>query len=142
MHTTLQFMQSQNYGLAWIGRDFKTHPVPPPRHGQGCHLPDQAAQDPIQHGIECLRGWGITSKNNVIASIRFLQEENNKMCSRSRDMFQWTTDIQSNRTRWELVWRKPSEMHMLWIMGSHLQMQICSCWAVLTANIAWVGMYY
>lgn len=111
MRTTLQFMQSQNYGLAWIGRDFKTHPVPPPRHGQGCHLPDQAAQDPIQHGIECLRGWGITSKNNVIASIRFLQEENNKMCSRSRDMFQWTTDIQSNRTRWELVWRKPSEMH-------------------------------
>ena len=33
----------------------------PPRYGQGCHPPAQAAQGPIQPGLECLQGWGTHS---------------------------------------------------------------------------------
>jgi len=43
--------------MVWVGRDLKDHLVPPPRHGQG-HLPlEQAAQSPIQPGLEhCQEG--------------------------------------------------------------------------------------
>jgi len=30
-------------------------------HGQGCPPPAQAAQGPIQPGLECLQGWGTTA---------------------------------------------------------------------------------
>jgi len=33
----------------------------PPCHGQGCQPLDQAAQDPISPGPECLQRWGIHS---------------------------------------------------------------------------------
>jgi len=40
--------------MAWVGRDLKSHEPP--------HLIlDQAAQGPIQPGLECLQGWGIVS---------------------------------------------------------------------------------
>ena len=32
--------------MAWVGRDLKSHLVPTPSCGQGCHPPDQAAQGP------------------------------------------------------------------------------------------------
>ena len=50
--------------MAWVGRDIKDHEAPtPPRHRQG-HQPShvmlgQAAQGPIQPGLEHLQGWGI-----------------------------------------------------------------------------------
>ena len=43
----------------------KDHEAPPPHHRQGHQLPhlipDQAAQGPIQPGLEQLQGWGIHS---------------------------------------------------------------------------------
>jgi len=39
-------IESQNHGMAWIGRDTKDHPSPTPCCGQGCHSPAQAAQAP------------------------------------------------------------------------------------------------
>ena len=44
--------------MAWVARDLKDHPVPCPYHGQGCHPPDQAAQSPIQPGLEYFQGRG------------------------------------------------------------------------------------
>jgi len=49
--------------MAWVGRDLKVHQAPTPRHRQGCWPPhlilDQAAQGPIQPGLERLQGQGI-----------------------------------------------------------------------------------
>ncbi|KAK4808149.1 hypothetical protein QYF61_000129 [Mycteria americana] len=45
--------------LVWVGRDLKDHRVPPPCHGQGCLPLEQAAQSPIQPGLEHFQGWGI-----------------------------------------------------------------------------------
>ncbi|EOA93912.1 hypothetical protein Anapl_14400, partial [Anas platyrhynchos] len=47
--------------LVWVGRDLKDHPVPAPCHGQGHLPPAQAAQSPIQRGLEHLQGWGTHS---------------------------------------------------------------------------------
>ena len=44
-----------------VGRDFKAHPVPTPCSGQCCPPPAQAAQGPIQPGLEHLQGWGTTA---------------------------------------------------------------------------------
>ena len=38
--------------MRWVGRDLKDDIVPTPCHGQGCHLPDQVVQGPIQPGLE------------------------------------------------------------------------------------------
>ena len=47
--------------MALVGRDLKAHPVPSPCSGQG-HLPlDQAAQGPIQSGLEHIQGQSILS---------------------------------------------------------------------------------
>ena len=49
--------------MAWAGRDPKDPRVPIPCHRQGRQPPhlilDQAAQGPIQPGLEHLQGWGI-----------------------------------------------------------------------------------
>jgi len=51
--------------MAWIGRDLKDHEAPTPpaccRQGhQPSHLIlDQAAQGPLQPGLERLQGWGM-----------------------------------------------------------------------------------
>jgi len=49
--------------MAWVGRDLKDDQAPTPCHRQGCQPPylmlDQAAQGPIQPGIEHLQGRGI-----------------------------------------------------------------------------------
>jgi len=46
--------------MAWVGRDPKDHEAPTPRHMQGHQpphlIPDQAAQGPIQPGLEHLQG--------------------------------------------------------------------------------------
>jgi len=78
--------------VAWIGRDLRAHPLPNPCHGQGCHPPDQAAQCPIQPGLEPLLGWGICSfsgqpaphhcqqlLSNLTTIIVFNQTKDNKM---------------------------------------------------------------
>ena len=49
----------QNHGMVQVGRDLKAHPTP--CHGQGCHPAAQAAQGPIQPGLEHLQGWGTHS---------------------------------------------------------------------------------
>jgi len=41
--------------MPWASRDLKAHAVPTPCHGQGCRPPAQAAQGPIQPGLENLR---------------------------------------------------------------------------------------
>ena len=38
--------------MAWVGKDLKAHPVPTHCCGQGCHPAAQAAQGPIQPGLE------------------------------------------------------------------------------------------
>ena len=48
--------------MAWVGRDLKDHEAPTsPRHRQGHQPPhltlDEAAQGPIQPGLEHLQGW-------------------------------------------------------------------------------------
>jgi len=45
--------------MAQVGRDLKDRPVPNPLLLTGCPPPDQAAQGPIQPGLELLQGWGI-----------------------------------------------------------------------------------
>ena len=58
LEETLKLTESQN---GWVGRDLKDHeaPTPPPQAGpQPPHLiPAQAAQGPIQPGLEHLQGW-------------------------------------------------------------------------------------
>ncbi len=46
-----------NHRMAWIGGDLKISSSfnPPPCHWQGCQPLDQAAQDLIQPGLECLQ---------------------------------------------------------------------------------------
>ena len=46
--------------MAWVGRDCKEHLVPAPLLAVG-RAADQAAQGPIQPGLECLQGWGFYS---------------------------------------------------------------------------------
>ena len=52
------FTESQN---GWAGRDLKDHEAPTPPHRQGHQpphfIPAQAAQGPIQPGLEHLQGW-------------------------------------------------------------------------------------
>ena len=54
---------SENHRMAWVGRDLKDHeaPNPPTPFRQGHQPPDlilvQAAQGPIQPGLEHLQGW-------------------------------------------------------------------------------------
>jgi len=47
--------------MARVGRDLKDHEAPTPRHTQGHRpphfIPAQAAQGPIQPGLEHLQGW-------------------------------------------------------------------------------------
>ena len=47
--------------MAWVGRDLKVHSDATPFYGQGYHPAAQAAQGPIQPGLEYLQGWGIHS---------------------------------------------------------------------------------
>jgi len=47
--------------MAWIAKAHDAHPVPTPCRVQGRHPAAQAAQRPIQPGLECLQGWGIHS---------------------------------------------------------------------------------
>jgi len=46
-------------GPAWRGA--QSPPSATPGHGQGCPPPAQAAQGPIQPGLESLQGWGTHS---------------------------------------------------------------------------------
>ena len=45
--------------MAWDGCDLKYHLIAAPCCGQGCYPPDQAAQGPIQPGLEHLQEQGI-----------------------------------------------------------------------------------
>ena len=47
--------------MVWVGSDLKALPVPLPCRGQGCPPSAQAAQGPIQPGLEHLQGWGTHS---------------------------------------------------------------------------------
>ena len=53
--------ESQNHRMARVGRDLKDHESPTPCHTQGHQpphfTPAQAAQGPIQPGLEPLQGW-------------------------------------------------------------------------------------
>ena len=46
--------------VEWLMLEYtlKTIGFQTPYHGRGSHPPDQAAQDSIQPGLECLQGWG------------------------------------------------------------------------------------
>jgi len=60
--------RSENDRTVWVGRDLNTHPIPIPGHGQGCSPPAQAAQSPIQPGLEHLQRWGTTASLGSCAS--------------------------------------------------------------------------
>jgi len=45
--------------FGWEGT-FESHPVQPPCHEQGHLQPDQVAQSPVQPGLGCFQGWGIS----------------------------------------------------------------------------------
>jgi len=45
--------------MAWVEKDHNDHRVSTPCYVQGRQPPDQAAQNHIQPGLECLQGWGI-----------------------------------------------------------------------------------
>jgi len=53
--------RTQNQRMSKVGRDLKYHPAPTPCHRQGCYPPAQAAQGPIQAGLDCLQGCSIHS---------------------------------------------------------------------------------
>jgi len=38
--------------MVWVGRDLKSHPATTLCHGQGCLPPAEAAEGPIQLGLE------------------------------------------------------------------------------------------
>jgi len=67
--------------MAWVGRDLKDHEAPTPCCSQGHQPPylilDQAAQGPIQPGLEHLQGWSIhnLSEQPVSAPHNSLCEE-------------------------------------------------------------------
>jgi len=52
------FIESQNHRMVWVGRVMKFQP-PCCRQGHQppYSIPDQAAQGPIQPGLEHLQGW-------------------------------------------------------------------------------------
>lgn len=52
--------QPVSHRMSWVGRDPKAQPIPTPCCGQ-CHPAAQAAQGPIEPGIECLQGRGTHS---------------------------------------------------------------------------------
>lgn len=54
----LYFIESQN-ALGWKVHQISPSSTPPP--WAGCPPPSQAAQSPIQLGLQCLQGWGIHS---------------------------------------------------------------------------------
>ena len=59
--------------MARVGRDLKDHEAPTPRHRQGHQPPhlilDQAAQGPIQPGLEHPQGRGIHSLSGQPAPV-------------------------------------------------------------------------
>ena len=59
------------HGMLWVGMDLKAHPAPSPCREQ-CHPTAQAAQGPIQPGLECLRGWGTHSFSGQLIAKSFL----------------------------------------------------------------------
>ena len=52
-------MESSENSLGWRGPQSPSSPNP--CHGQDCHPPAQAAQGPIQPGLERLQGWSTTA---------------------------------------------------------------------------------
>jgi len=48
--------------MEWFGWEgtFEGHLVQLPCHEQGHLHPDQVAQSPVQPGLECFQGWGIS----------------------------------------------------------------------------------
>ena len=50
---------SQNHRIAWAEKDHNHHLGSTSCYGQDHQPLDQAAQSHIQHGLECLQGWGI-----------------------------------------------------------------------------------
>ena len=61
--------------MAWVGRDLKDYESPTPCHRQGHQPPhlilDQAAQGPIQPGLEHLQGWGIHNHSGWPVSVPY-----------------------------------------------------------------------
>jgi len=47
----------EKHRLAWVGSKLKCHLVASPCRGQDCHPLDQAAQGPVQPGLEYLQGY-------------------------------------------------------------------------------------
>ena len=61
MYLFMDIIIEQNNRTTYVGSDLKGHPVPTPCHGQGCYPPDQAAQGPIQPGLEHVQRWDMPS---------------------------------------------------------------------------------
>jgi len=80
--------------MAWVGRDLKDHEAPtPPCHRQGHQppylVPAQAAQGPIQPGLEHLQGWTGHPQPLwavLIIFIRFLSTSCSALCRRALEL--------------------------------------------------------
>jgi len=64
----IYLLGSQNHGTSLVGRDLKDHQIPNCMPWADCLPWDQAAQHPIQPGLEQLQGWGIHSSLGSSAS--------------------------------------------------------------------------
>jgi len=56
--------------MALVGKDLKDHLVPTPCRGQGCHPLNQAAQGPIQPGLECFQGGASRAEIHSLHALR------------------------------------------------------------------------
>ena len=97
--------------MVWVGRDFKIIWVQLSCYRQG-HLPlDQVAQSPIQPGLTCFLGGGITtSLGNLSININTWREGVKKM---DPGCFQWCLV-----PRQELVVTNQNTGGFLWMLGS------------------------
>jgi len=67
------------FKIAWKqhGRALKAHPAPTLCRAQGCPPPAEAAQGPIQPGLEYLQGWGTTASLGSCARASLPSQVNN-----------------------------------------------------------------
>lgn len=56
---------SYYHRMVWFERGLKGHLLPGPSHGPGCHPQDQAAQSPIQPGLQHLQRTSMASLGNL-----------------------------------------------------------------------------
>lgn len=65
----LSYVVSQNWRVAWIGRDLKDHLIPAPCPGQGHLSGEQLAQSPNHLGLEHFLVWDIHFSRKAVKNM-------------------------------------------------------------------------